>query len=113
MDTEQILLGIVAGAKDLSVIRRASKELSRKQHLTESLHRLYRYAMNDPGADYSPDVLAAMQKFDHDMVAARPENKEVVVRFRCTENQRRIIQMLADREGKTLSQFIRDKLLAL
>lgn len=113
MDTNAILRSIIANASDMSIIQRASKELRRTEHNQESLWRLYRYAMQDPGAAYPDDVLSAMRDYDQGMVSNIPENKTVTVRFRCTENERNIIQMLADREGKTISEFIRDRCLSL
>lgn len=111
MKTEKILRSIIANAQDLSIIQRASRELRRAEHNQESLWRLYRAAMNDPGAVYPNDILSAMQDYDRNMVSQMPENKTVTVRFRCTENERNIIQLLADREGKTLSDFIRNRCL--
>lgn len=111
MNTNEILRLIIAHAEDISVIQRASKELRRPEHNPDSLWRLYRYAMQDPGAEYPPEVRAAMEAFDKKMVQALPENRTVTVRFRCTENERNIMQLLADREGKSLSEFIRDRCL--
>lgn len=113
MKTESILRSIIANAQDLSIIQRASRELRRENHSPETLWRIYRQAMQDPGSVYPEDILAAMQSYDQKMTAGLSENKSVVVRFRCTENERSIIQMLADREGKTLSEFIRDQCLKL
>lgn len=113
MKTESILRSIIANAQDLSIIQRASRELRRENHSPETLWRIYRQAMQDPGATYSPDAISAMREYDNKMADAQPENRTVTVRFRCTENQRRIIQMLADREGKTISEFIRDRCLEI
>ena len=113
MEVNEILRAIIAHAEDLSVIQRASKELRRPEHNPDSVWRLYRYAMQDPGASYPDYVLSAMRAYDQGMASNMLENKTVTVRFRCTENQRRIIQMLADREGKTISEFIRDRCLEL
>lgn len=113
METNEILRAIIAHAEDLSVVQRASKELRRAEHNQDGLWRLYRYAMQDTGADYPPEVRAAMESFDKKMVQALPENRTVTVRFRCTENERNIMQLLADRDGKTLSEFIRDRCLEM
>lgn len=111
MEVNEILRAIIAHAEDLSVIQRASKELRRPEHNPDSVWRLYRYAMQDPGAEYPPDVWAAMEELDRKIVQALPENRTVTVRFRCTENERNIMQLLAGLEGKTLSDFIRDRCL--
>lgn len=111
MEVNEILRAIIAHAEDLSVIHRASKELRRPEHNPDSVWRLYRYAMQDPGADYPTDVLSAMRDYDQNMISQMPESKTVTVRFRCTENDRNIIQLLADREGKSISKFIRDRCL--
>ena len=113
MKTEIILRSIIANAQHPSIIQQASRELRRENHSPETLWRIYRQAMQDPGAVYPEDILAAMQSYDQKMTASLSENKSVVVRFRCTKNERNIIQMLADREGKTLSEFIRGKCLKL
>ena len=111
MDTNKILREIVAGAQDVSLVRRAGQELRREEHNPETIWRIIRQALQDPGATYSSDAISAMREYDNKMTDAKPENRTVTVRFRCTENQRRIIQMLADREGKTISEFIRDRCL--
>lgn len=111
METSVILRSIIANAHDVSIIQRAARELRRETHLPDSLWRLYRQAIQDPGAHYPDDVLSVMRDYDKKMVADLPENKTVTVRFRCTENEKNIIQMLADREGKTISEFIRDRCL--
>lgn len=111
MNTNEILRSIIAHAEDLSVIQRASRELRRSGHNPDTLWRLYRYAMQDPGADYPTDVLSSMRDYDQNMISQMPESKTVTVRFRCTENDRSIIQLLADRDGKSISEFIRDRCL--
>ena len=111
MNHDQILRAIISFASDVSLVRRAGQELRRSEHSPDTLWRIYRQALQDPGASYPDDVRAAMEQYDAACSNASPENRTVTIRFRCTENQRNIIEMLASREGKTISDFIRDRCL--
>lgn len=112
MNHDQILRAIISFASDVSLVRRAGQELRRSEHSPDALWRIYRQALHDPGASsYPDDVRAAMEQYDAACSNSAPENRTVTIRFRCTENQRNIIEMLASREGKNISDFIRDRCL--
>ena len=111
MEHDQILRAIISFASDVSLVRRAGQELRRSEHSPDTLWRIYRQALQDPSACYPDDVRAAMEQYGAACSNAAPENRTVTIRFRCTENQRNIIEMLASREGKTISDFIRDRCL--
>lgn len=111
MEHDQILRAIISFASDVSLVRRAGQELRRSEHSPDTLWRIYRQSLQDPGASYPDDVRAAMEQYGAACSNAAPENRTVTIRFRCTENQRNIIEMLASREGKTISDFIRDRCL--
>lgn len=111
MEHDEILRAIISGASDLSLVRRAGQELRKSSHNPDVLWRIYRQALHDPGASYPDAVRAAMVQYDVSRSEAAPENQTVTIRFRCTENQRNIIETLAAKEGKTISDFIRDRCL--
>ena len=104
-----ILREIVAGCPDFSLVRRAGNLLRRGEPARGELWKLYKLALASPGAEYSPEARAAMEQLCAEQRATQDFNRSVTVRFRCTANERARIELLAAREGKTLSEFIRDR----
>lgn len=109
MTTETILREIIASCPDYSLVRRAGNILRRGEPLPGELWRLYKQALVSPGAAYVPEAREAMERYCAEQASAADYNRTVTVRFRCTQNERARIEMLAQREGKTLSEFIRDR----
>ena len=72
--------------------------------LLEAFHRL-----DAPRAEYRGGAREAMEQYCAEQMAAQDYNRSVTVRFRCTVNERNRIEQLAAREGKTISEFIRDR----
>ncbi len=109
MNTESILREIIASCPDYSLVRRAGNILRRGQPVPGELWRLYKLALAAPDAEYGAEARAAMEQYCAEQTAAQDYNRSVTVRFRCTANERARIEQLAAREGKTPSEFIRDR----
>ena len=110
MTNKQILTAIIAGCNDYNTLQQAARFVRREPE-EHTLVGFYRRAQELPGAEYPPEVVKAMQDYEARWQRKQPYNQPVIVQFRCTVNQRNIMHMLAKREGKTLSQFIRDRCL--
>lgn len=111
MTVSEILRSIIANANDYSIVKLASNELRRETHVPERLCSIYNRAMSDPEENYPPDVISAMKSHLDNVDRERPENKTVTVRFRCSQNEMNMIQLLADRAGLSVSEFIRRRCL--
>lgn len=111
MKADEILRSIIANAGDYAIVKRAARELQRETHAPESLCRIYKYAMSDPEANYPTEVIAAMRSHNEQIDRSRPENKTVLVQVRVSQNERNMIQLLADRAGLSMSEFIRSRCL--
>lgn len=112
MTADVILRSIIANASDYAIVKRAATELRREYHSPERLCSIYNLAMSDPEANYPPDVISAMKSHLDNVDRERPENKTVTVRFRCSQNEMNMIQLLADRAGLSVSEFIRRRCLS-
>lgn len=112
MTVDTILRSIITNAVNYSIIKRASTELRRETHSPETLYKIYKYAMDEPGIKYPPEVVTAMKSHLENVDRERPENKTVTVRFRCSQNEMNMIQLLADRAGLSVSEFIRRRCLS-
>lgn len=109
MDAESILREIIASCPDYSLVRRAGNILRRGEPVPGELWRIYKQALAVPGAEYRGGAREAMEQYCAEQMAAQDYNRSVTVRFRCTVNERNRIEQLAAREGKTISEFIRDR----
>lgn len=112
ISSDEILRAIIAHASDLNLVQRASRELRRKSHMPDNLWRIYQQALNLQDT-YPDDIRYAMEVYDAEMKQAQPETKTVTVRFRCTANEKAALELMADREGKTLSDYIRSRCLEM
>lgn len=108
MTTDEILRDIIAHAPELELIRRAGRYLNTNP-TPERLWRLYKMALLSP-EHYAPETAEAMERHCKQMSMQQDYNRTTTIRFRCTVNERNMIELCAAREGKTISDFIRSRL---
>lgn len=110
MTSEDILRSIIANA-DYAIVKMAVTELRREEHVPERLCSIYNLAMSDPVANYPTEIVDAMKLHMEKVKKNRPENKKVLLQIRCTQNEKNAIQLLADRSGLSVSEFVRRRCL--
>lgn len=110
MTVAEILRYIIAVA-DYSIVKMAANELRREDHSPERLCSIYNLAMSDPEANYPPEVVTAMKSHLDNVDKARPENKKIILQVRITQNEKNAIQLLANRAGLSVSEFVRRRCL--
>ena len=109
MDAQTILRAIIGYAQNTNTIQRALSALRRSDISPTTLWRIYRQALDDDLEQYPPDVIVAMREYNRQMEAQQPYNRTISITIRCTENEKKIMTLLAQRHSMTLSEFIRDR----
>lgn len=112
MTVDEILRSIIVNSTDYAIVKMAVNELRREGHSPERLCSIYNLAMSDPEANYPPEVVTELKSHLENVKKARPENKKIILQVRVTQNEKNAIQLLADRSGLSVSEFVRRQCLA-
>ena len=106
MDLEKILKIIACNSMDSDVVLQASKELRRESHSDVVVWRIVRSALM-LSDNYNIDDLVALKEFNTEMESKQDYNQKTTIEVECTENEKNIMQLLANKHNMNLNDYIR------